>query len=165
MIERVQNLFGIKPKRLIGDTAYGTAEMVAWMVEEKAIEPNVPLREKGERDDGTFSRSDFVFDPNSNTMTCPSGKQLVQYRRRNFGRGRAVSPKPMPGYIGPEWPIAGHAPLRRNAVPAKRCAKSSAACTKPRVRLPDASEKRPHTGNRAGIGRRSKCCSLTSSAF
>jgi transposase len=89
MIERVQNLFGIKPKRLIGDTAYGTAEMVAWMVEEKSIEPHVPLREKGERDDGTFSRSDFVFDPTSNTMTCPSGKQLVQYRRRNFGRGRS----------------------------------------------------------------------------
>ena len=29
MIDRVENLFHIKPKRLIGDTAYGTAEMVA----------------------------------------------------------------------------------------------------------------------------------------
>jgi len=89
MIDRVENLFGIKPKRLIGDTAYGTAEMVAWMVDEKSIEPHVPLREKGERDDGTFSRSNFVFDATSNTMTCPSGKQLVQYRRRKFAQGRS----------------------------------------------------------------------------
>jgi Transposase DDE domain len=89
MIDRVEERFGIRPKRLIGDTAYGTAEMVAWMVEEKNIEPHVPLYEKGERDDGTFSRSDFVFDAACNTMTCPSGKQLLQYRRSNFARGRS----------------------------------------------------------------------------
>jgi hypothetical protein len=71
MIDRVEERFGVKPKRLIGDTAYGTGEMVAWMVEEKAIEPHVPLWDKGERDDGTFSRSDFVFDADSNTFTCP----------------------------------------------------------------------------------------------
>jgi hypothetical protein len=45
--------------------------MVAWMVEEKAIEPRVPLWEKRERDDGTFSRSDFVFDTSSNAFTYP----------------------------------------------------------------------------------------------
>jgi len=87
MIDRVEDRFGVAPKRLIGDTAYGTAEMVAWMIEEKAIEPHVPLWEKGERDDGTFSRSDFVFDAASNTMTCPGGKCLQQYRyQRNFER-------------------------------------------------------------------------------
>ena len=81
MTERVENRFGMKPKRLIGDTAYGTAEMLAWMVGEKNIEPHVPVWDKGERDDGTFSRSDFVFDPNANAYTCPAGKTLVQYRR------------------------------------------------------------------------------------
>jgi transposase len=87
MIDRVGVRFGVAPKRLIGDTAYGTAEMVAWMIEEKAIEPHVPLWEKGERDDGTFSRSDFVFDAASNTMTCPGGKCLQQYRYQgNFER-------------------------------------------------------------------------------
>jgi transposase len=87
MIDRVEDRFGVAPKRLIGDTAYGTAEMVAWMIEEKAIEPHVPLWEKGERDDGTFSRSDFVFDAASNTMTCPGGKCLQQYRYQgNFER-------------------------------------------------------------------------------
>ena len=36
-MQLVEERFGIKPKRLIGDTAYGTAEMLAWMVEEKDI--------------------------------------------------------------------------------------------------------------------------------
>jgi hypothetical protein len=37
MIERTEARFGLKPRRLIGDNAYGTAEMLGWMVEEKAI--------------------------------------------------------------------------------------------------------------------------------
>ena len=61
MIDRVEERFGVRPRRLIGDTAYGTAEMLALMVEEKGIEPHVPVWEKGERDDGTFSRSDFAL--------------------------------------------------------------------------------------------------------
>jgi transposase len=81
MIDRVEDRFGVKPKRLIGDTAYGTAEMLAWIVGEKNIEPHVPVWDKGDRNDGTFSRSDFVFDPNANAYTCPGGKNLVQYRR------------------------------------------------------------------------------------
>ena len=87
MIDRVEERFGVKPRRLIGDTAYGTAEMLAWMVEEKNIEPHVPVWEKGERNDGTFSRSEFAFDEASNTLTCPGGKRLQQYRYpRNFER-------------------------------------------------------------------------------
>jgi Transposase DDE domain len=88
MIDRVEERFGIKPKRLIGDTAYGTSEMLAWMVEEKDIEPHVPVWEKGERNDGTFSRSEFAFDESSNTLTCPGGKRLLQYRR-NFTQERS----------------------------------------------------------------------------
>ncbi len=88
MIDRTEARFGLKPSRLIGDTAYGTAEMLAWIVEEKAIAPHVPLWEKGERDDGTFGRSDFVFDQASNSYCCPGGKLLKQYRR-NFTRPRS----------------------------------------------------------------------------
>ena len=35
MIDRVEERFGIKPERLVGDTAYGTAPMLGWMVEDK----------------------------------------------------------------------------------------------------------------------------------
>jgi len=48
MIDRVEAQFDIKPQRLIGDTEYGTAPMLAWMVEEKDIEPHVPMRDKTE---------------------------------------------------------------------------------------------------------------------
>lgn len=81
MVERVEERFEMKPKRLIGDTAYGTAEIPGWIVDEKAIEPHIPVWEKGERNDETFSRSDFAFDPNSDTFNCPGGKSLKRYRR------------------------------------------------------------------------------------
>ena len=82
MVDRVEKRFDLKPERLIGDTAYGTAEMLGWMVDDKQIEPHAPVWEKGERDDGTFSRSDFVFDPTSDTYTCPAGKRLMRFRRK-----------------------------------------------------------------------------------
>lgn len=82
MINRVERLFGVKPKRLIGDTAYGIARMLDWMVNEKKIEPHVPLWEKGEqRADGTFPRSAFPYDAEADTMTCPGGKKLRLYNR------------------------------------------------------------------------------------
>ena len=82
MIERVEDRFAMKAKKLIGDTAYGTAEFLGWMVNEKNIEPHVPICEKGERSDGTFSRSDFDFNEQADHYTCPNDKQLVRYRRK-----------------------------------------------------------------------------------
>lgn len=46
MIERVEDRFALKPDRLIGDTNYGTAEILGWMVDEKQIEPHVPVWDK-----------------------------------------------------------------------------------------------------------------------
>jgi hypothetical protein len=43
MIDRVEERFGLKPKRLIGDTAYGSAPVLGWLVEEKQIEPHIPV--------------------------------------------------------------------------------------------------------------------------
>src|SRR5271167_5172930 len=37
MIERTEQRFGLKPERLVGDTAYGAAAMLNWLVEEKGI--------------------------------------------------------------------------------------------------------------------------------
>ena len=88
MIERVEDRFAMKTKKLIGDTAYGAAEFLGWMVNEKGIEPHVPIFEKGERSDGTFSRSDFGFDEQADHYTCPNGKQLKRFRRR-FSKPRS----------------------------------------------------------------------------
>ena len=83
MINRVEERFGIKAQRLIGDTAYGTAAMLGWLVEEKTITPHIPVWDKSERKDGTFSRSDFHWDEAHNEYRCPAGKAL-RSRQRNF---------------------------------------------------------------------------------
>jgi len=43
MIERTQERFGVWPQRLAADTAYGSAENLAWLVHERGIEPHIPV--------------------------------------------------------------------------------------------------------------------------
>src|SRR4051794_26150069 len=76
VIERTEKRFGLRPERLAGDTAYGAAPMLNWLVEGKGIAPHIPVFDKSKRDDGTFSRSDFRYDPTGNVYHCPGGKQL-----------------------------------------------------------------------------------------
>ena len=82
MLERTEAQIGIKPNRLIGDAAYGSAEMLGWLVEEKMIEPHVPVRDKSERTDGTLSRTDFEWREQDNEYRCPEGKALRSDRRQ-----------------------------------------------------------------------------------
>jgi transposase len=83
MLDRTEANTGLKPDRLIGDTAYGSAAMLGWLVEEKAIEPHVPVWDKSERSDGTFSRSEFEWREEDDAYRCPAGKAL-RCERRNF---------------------------------------------------------------------------------
>jgi transposase len=76
MIDRVQARFGITPQRLVGDTNYGSAAMLDWLVNDKQIAPHVPVWDKSERTDGTFGRSAFSFDAQKNRYVCPAGKFL-----------------------------------------------------------------------------------------
>lgn len=101
MIERTEERFGLKPLWLAGDTAYGSAEILNWIVNEKNIAPHVALFDKSERDDGTFSLSDFRFDAENNSYTCPAGKLLVQYRR-HFTNQRPGSSSATEGNIAPK---------------------------------------------------------------
>ena len=88
MIERSLERFELYPERLIGDTAYGSAEMLNWLVHDRGIEPHIPVFDKSERMDGTFSRADFAYDHESDTYVCPAGHRLQRYRRR-FATPRA----------------------------------------------------------------------------
>ena len=81
MLDRTAEQFDVTPSRLVADGGYGSAEMVGWLVDERKIEPHVKLIDKAERTDGTFSRSDFAFDPESNLYVCPGGKELRKYHR------------------------------------------------------------------------------------
>src|SRR5215467_1046270 len=54
MISRSQAQFGLCPARLAGDSAYGSAEMLQWLVHERGIEPHIPVFDKSKRADDTF---------------------------------------------------------------------------------------------------------------
>ena len=81
MIERVRNRHDLSPDRLAADTAYGSAEMLEWLVNARGIAPHIPIIDKSGRTDGTFSRADFTYDRAADLYRCPGGKELKQYRR------------------------------------------------------------------------------------
>src|SRR4029077_1951700 len=74
MIERSMERFDLYPARLLGDSAYGSAEMIGWLVYEHGIEPHVTVFDKSARQDGTFSRDDFTYDRVGDVYYCPGGK-------------------------------------------------------------------------------------------
>ena len=77
MIDRVNHRFGLYPERLAADSAYGSAEMLNWLVEEHGIEPHIPVFDKSQRSDDTFSRSDFTYDHEADVYVCSGGKKLT----------------------------------------------------------------------------------------
>ena len=76
MITRTEQRLGLKAKRLVADTAYGTGKFLGWLIE-AGITPHIPVWDKSSRDDGTFSRADFTFDSDRNLYVCPAGKLLT----------------------------------------------------------------------------------------
>ncbi len=82
MLTRTADRFGLQPERLVADTGYGSAAMLAWLVHEQGIEPHIPVFDKSTRKDGTFSRSDFTYDHERDLYVCPAGKELMHYRRQ-----------------------------------------------------------------------------------
>ena len=81
MLDRTAERFGLKPQSLVADSAYGSAENLAFLVKQRGIAPHIPVFDKSSRTDGTFSRSDFAFDAEQDRYTCPEGKHLVQFHR------------------------------------------------------------------------------------
>jgi transposase len=75
MLERTETTLGLKPAWLAGDTAYGIGRLLAWLWT-RGITPHIPVRDFSQRDDGTFSRSDFTFDKDHDRYVCPAGKLL-----------------------------------------------------------------------------------------
>jgi hypothetical protein len=74
MLDRTERRLNLKPRRLAADTAYGTSRFLGWLVGRK-IALHIPVRD-AERDDGTFSRSDFRWDRRKDVYVCPNNKVL-----------------------------------------------------------------------------------------
>ena len=85
MADRVRRRFDLQPQRLAGDTVYGAAKLLKWLMDRK-IAPHVPVWDKSARTDGTFSRADFVFDRERNVYVCPAGKLLTHSGLVDQGR-------------------------------------------------------------------------------
>ena len=76
MVDRVQERFRLTPERLIGDTAYGTASMLAWIFEDKGIEPHVPVWDRTQRNDESLSSTEFQWNEKADEYRCPQGHAL-----------------------------------------------------------------------------------------
>ncbi len=81
MIRRTRDRFDLYPELLAADTAYGSADMLGWLVEDEGIEPHIPVFDKSERKDGAFPATDFAYDHSADQYTCPGGKPLKPYWR------------------------------------------------------------------------------------
>ena len=164
MLDRTTERFGLRPRSLAADSAYGSAENLAWLVKQRGIAPHNPVFDKSNRTDGTLSRSDFVFDAEQDRYTCPEGKQLVQFHR---------------AYATPRSGITkeGTRIYRASKRDCDACALKTKCCPNtPARKIPrdldeDARDVAralagtPAYERRDIVARRSRCCSPTSSAF
>jgi hypothetical protein len=98
MIDRVEQRFNIKPRRLVGDTAYGTAPLLGWMVEDKQIEPHVPVWDKTVRKDGSLSIGEFQWQPSAMNMFALKAVRCATTGGSSQRRALA-SPRPTPLFI------------------------------------------------------------------
>jgi hypothetical protein len=87
MVSRIGRRFDLWPQRLAGDSAYGAIRLLKWLVDRK-ITPHIPVWDKSARQDGTFSRADFVFDRERNIYVCPGGAELTS--TGNIDQGHIV---------------------------------------------------------------------------
>ena len=76
MLQRTEERFALKPERIAGDVAYGTGEMLGWLVAHD-IDPHILVWDRSEvAAKGKFSRNDFSYDKERDLYVCPGGKEL-----------------------------------------------------------------------------------------
>lgn len=56
MVDRTEESFGSEPDWIAAETTYGLSNNLVWLTTEREILPFIPVFDKGERTDGTFSR-------------------------------------------------------------------------------------------------------------
>jgi hypothetical protein len=156
MIERSLERFDLYPSRLLGDSGYGSAEMLGWLVYEHGIEPHVTVFDKSARTDGIFSRDDFTYDHAGDVYRCPDGKVLTT-------TGALVNDGATMLYV------ASMRDCDRCALKSRCCPRLHGGCHARSMRGLATWRARSHDRGRGvlhvGSARRLRCCSRTSSAF
>jgi transposase len=95
-----------RPKRLLGDTAYGVGPVRAELAE-RDVEVLAPVPEAPTRA-GRLQKRDFRADLESGTVTCPAG-EVAEIRTEPSGQRRASFSKP----------VCNGCPLRSRCLPPK----------------------------------------------
>jgi hypothetical protein len=134
-----------------------------WIVNEKNIAPHVALFDKSERSDGTFSLSDFRFDADANSYTCPAGKLLLQYRK-HFTKPRTGIVYGNRRHYRAERRDCAACPLKAKCCPGPDPRKLSVSVHERPAISSGACATRPNTFSHGASAKRSRCCSRTSSA-
>jgi len=91
MIARTRDKFGLYPEILTADTAYGAAENLNWLVNKEGIMPHIPVFDKSRRKDGTFEKSDFVYNHDRDAYICPVGLPLYPAKKVYRNRKTPIS--------------------------------------------------------------------------
>lgn len=91
MIRRTREKFDLYPEILAADTAYGAADNLNWLVNEESILPHIPVFDKSRRKDGTFEKSDFVYNQKRDAYICPIGLPLRPAQKIYKNRKSPVS--------------------------------------------------------------------------
>ena len=153
------------PERLAADTAYGSAEMLDWLVHEHGIEPHVPVFDKLEAARRQLlARRLHLRCQSSDHYVCPGGKILKQYRR-NFKKTKERRHQGQDADL-PRQPdrTAKPAPSRSIAAPRHRPVRCRATSTRGLETSHERSPRPTPTPHPGASARRSRCSSPTSSA-
>jgi hypothetical protein len=111
MIERSLERFDLYPNRLLGDSGYGSAEMLGWLLYEHGIEPHVTVFDKSTSTDGTFSREDFIYDHAEDVYHCPGGKALTTTAACEEHPGMGPKPRAASGWAIISGAFSANAPV------------------------------------------------------
>ncbi len=75
MLERTERTFGLRPRSLGADKAYGSGAFLAWL-QTQGIEPHIPVIDRRNQTQGRFSRDRFTYDGEADAYICPEGETL-----------------------------------------------------------------------------------------
>lgn len=63
ILDRTEARFGPEPDWVAADTAHGASDTLVWLALKCRILPFIPVLDKSDRTDGTWSRTDFTLGP------------------------------------------------------------------------------------------------------
>ena len=133
-------------------------------VKQKKIIPHIPVFDKSNRTDGTFSRPDFAFDVERDRYTCPAGKELVQFRRTYAIPRSGVTAEGTRLYRASKLDC-DICKLKAQCCPNALPARSRGICMKTPATWLVRTPRLQNTWRPVAVGRKSRCCSHISSGF